>query len=134
MRVADRQGKFFGISFIGWFYIFGAVILLAATFAGSGNAMSQIAAVHGFPALAGWPMMVVVAILGLTIAYGLLQYTRWGYWLTITYLLYLMVAVPVLSHGHVSAFGNVIWPLGVVIYLGIKKEHYFLRVRGEAFQ
>lgn len=133
MQGVNRQGKFFGISFIGWFYIFGAAILLAASFTGSGTAMNKIAAVHGFPALAGRPMMVIVALLGLTIAYGLLRYTRWGYWLTISYLLYLLIVVPVLSHGQISAFGNVVWPLVALIYLGNKRRAYFVLVAGDTW-
>lgn len=90
---------------------------------------TKIANVHGAPALAGIPMMVGVAVLALLVAYGLLRYTGWGYSLAVVYLLYLLICVPAIVGRDASPFGNFVWPLVVLIYLAIRKTHYFTRNR-----
>ena len=127
MDETRKQAPLAGLTFIAWFYMFGALVLIAAVLNGSDAAARQIANVHGVPALAGTPIMIGVSALAFVLAFGLLRFTVWGYWLTVIYLLYLLLCVPAIVGCEASNFGNLVWPIAVLVYLRVRKRQYFTR-------
>jgi hypothetical protein len=69
---------------------------------------------------------VLVAGLALTIAWGLFSLSRWGYILTVVYLIYFGSVGLFLSRGQATTidFGNFIWSLSVIIYLIVIRKHF----------
>lgn len=106
-----------GISLIGYFYFFGAVVLLITLFS---KPMEQfgIAMRFGLPFIPENVMRVSVAILSLVMAYGYLNLNKWGFWLMAAYLLYFLTVSIMLAYHYKSQFfyGNVIWSIIVLTY------------------
>jgi len=116
-----------GIILISAFYLFGALVLLAFLFINPAQASSQIAERHGLPAATGSWILLVVAGLGLFIAFGLISRSRWGYLLTILYLVYFGGVGLVLAGSNPATinFGNFLWALIVIVYLLIVRKRFF---------
>jgi hypothetical protein len=114
-----------GLLGISSFYALGVVALLVAMFFNREQVGIQIAKVHGLPALAGFPIMVLTCIVGILVAIGLYNMTRWGYWLTLAYMAYLLLVPTILLGRDASLFANLTWPLTVVVYLVLRRRQYF---------
>lgn len=116
-----------GIYLISIFYMFGAVVLLAFLWINPTQASAVIAERHGLPGTTGPWILPVVAGLGLLIAWGLFSLSRWGYLVTIVYLLYFGSVNLYLSTSNpvASYIGNVIWAVLVVVYLIIIRKRFF---------
>jgi hypothetical protein len=113
-----------GLLVISGSYCLGVVALVAAMFLNREQVGVQLANVHGVPALAGLPILLLTSILGTLVAIGLYNMTCWGYWLTLTYVCYLIIVPPILVGGDVSLFGNVTWPLTVAAYLILRRRQF----------
>ena len=120
-----RRRPMLGLALISGFYCLGVAALLAAMFLNREEVGVQIANVHGVPALAGFPILILTCVVSALAAIGLYNMTSWGYWLTVVYAGYLLVVPPILVGRDASLFGNVTWPLTVVVYLVIRRERYF---------
>lgn len=124
MRTNPPQSVPIGVFLIASFYIFGAVVLLISLATNPVQVSRSIADVHGLVPIAGPWVLVVVAALALTIAYGLLFLARWGYFLTIAYLMVFGTVNLVLASAD-SAWtvhaGNALWSVLVVLYLFFKR-------------
>lgn len=70
-------------------------------------------------------MLIPVIAIALAIATGLYLMSRWGYWLTLSYAVYLLVVPPIMVGKEISVFGNVIWPIIVLVYLLLVRKRYF---------
>jgi hypothetical protein len=114
-----------GLLVISSFYGLGVVILIVAMFFNREQVGIQIANVHGLPALAGFPIMILTCIVGILVAMGLYYMTPWGYWLTLAYMAYLLIVPIVLLGRDTSLFANLTWPLSVIVYLALKRKQYF---------
>jgi hypothetical protein len=114
-----------GLLVISSFYGLGVVILIVAMFFNREQVGIQIANVHGLPALAGFPIMILTCIVGILVAMGLYYMTPWGYWLTLAYMGYLLIVPIVLLGRDTSLFANLTWPLSVIVYLALKRKQYF---------
>jgi hypothetical protein len=114
-----------GITFIGYFYIFGAVVLIAALFT---NAADQfgIAVRFGLPKVSEKIMRVIVATVSLIMAYGYLKLEKWGFWLMTAYTVYFLVVSTILSQQYKQQpfYGNIIWSIIVLIYT-LTRINYF---------
>jgi uncharacterized membrane protein len=122
-----------GVLLIAAFYIFGAFMLLAGAFINPVGASQTIAIVHGLSPSIGVEILPAVAALALVLAYGLLRLSRWGFYLMMAYLLY-MVFVNLIQGGlnfvlisqadMQRAFGNLLWSALVMIYLLIERRRF----------
>ncbi len=123
-----------GVLLIALFYAFGALVLLAYLIINPQPAAVAIATRHGLPASTGNWILPVIAGIGLVIAYGLLSLSRWGFYLTITYLLYFgFVNFYMADLKLVSAFfGDALWSLLVIVYLLIVRRRFFGEERAKS--
>ena len=116
-----------GITLIGYFYIFGSIILIITLFT---NATEEygIAVRFGLPNVPENIMKVLVSIFSLIIAYGYLKLERWGYWFMITYTIYFLVVSINLSQQYNQQlfYGNVMWSIIVLLYT-LSKRKYFIK-------
>ena len=116
-----------GVLLIGSFYAFGAIVLLVFLLINPAQTSSIIAERHGLPASTGIWILPVIACLALLIAFGLYSLSKWGYILTIVYLLYFGSVNGFLYIGQASwtYLGNVIWSFLVIPYLILVRKHFF---------
>lgn len=114
-----------GITLIGYFYIFGAIVLIVTLLT---NATEEygIAVRFGLPNVPEGIMKVLVSLISLIIAYGYLKLEKWGYWFMITYTIYFLVVSITLSQQYNQQlfYGNVIWSIIVLIYTLVKRKSF----------
>ncbi|GAA0714910.1 hypothetical protein GCM10008904_31140 [Paraclostridium ghonii] len=114
-----------GVTLIGYFYVFGAIVILITLFT---NAINQfrIAVRFGLPNVPENIMRVFVSLISLTMAYGYLKLEKWGYWVMLIYTIYfLVVSINVSQQYNQQPFyGNVIFSIIVFLYT-ISKRKYF---------
>ncbi|MED3986838.1 hypothetical protein P4646_22710 [Peribacillus simplex] len=108
-----------GVSLIGYFYIFGAVILLFTSIFYDSNA-NQIGLVTRF-GLADIPerlFRVLVALISIVMVYGYMRLEMWGLRLMIGYsILFGVISLTLFFlHNQQPFIGNVIWSIIVLIY------------------
>jgi len=117
-----------GVLLIAGFYIFGALVLMVFLFTNPAQASSAIAERHGLPISTGNWILPVIAGLGMLIAYGLISLSKWGYALTMLYLVYFGVV-----NGYMLRFrpdinlldlGSLVWAVLVIIYLLIIRKRF----------
>lgn len=116
----------FGLLLIALFYVFGAVVLLVFLFVDPAQTSSVIGRVHGLPVSIGNWILPLIAVLGLVIAYGLFTLSRWGYMLTLLYLVYFgMVSGGLLrTHNDPIYLGNLVWSIFVIVYLLLVRKRF----------
>lgn len=120
-----KRRRMLGLLVISSFYGLGVIALIIAMFFNREQVGIQIANVHGLPALAGFPIIALTCIVGILVAIGLYNMTRWGYWLTLAYMAYLLIVPTILLGRDASLFANLTWPLTVVVYLVLRRGQYF---------
>jgi hypothetical protein len=115
-----------GVLLIAAIYLFGAIVLLISHFTHRVAVSRSIAAAHGLSPAADGFILPIVAGIALLISYGLFNRSRWGYFLTISYLLFFGGAsLWMLSQRVQQPFiGNFIWSLLVLIYLTWKRKYF----------
>ena len=121
----SRKRPLLGLVLISGSYCLGVAALIVAMFFNREQVGVQIANVHGVPALAGFPILILTCIVGALVAIGLYKMTSWGYWLTLIYVCYLLVVPPILVGKVPSLIGNITWPLTVAVYLVLRRKQYF---------
>jgi hypothetical protein len=114
-----------GLLIISGFYGLGVLALIVALFLNRDQVGIQVANVHGVPALAGFPIIILTCIVGTLVGIGLFNMTPWGYWLTMAYMVYLLVVPAILVGRDASLFANLTWPLTVTVYLLLRRRQYF---------
>jgi hypothetical protein len=134
MNTKNQSGKPLSIMIIAGFYIFGAVVLLISMFTHSTEIGKRIAEVHGISPIVGKDILPAIAALALIISYGLFSLSKWGYALTLAYVLYTGViglirgGLGFTVTGDVSLqvyFGSILWSMLVVICLIATRRHFF---------
>jgi hypothetical protein len=134
MNTKNQSGKPLSIMLIAGFYIFGAIILLISMFVNATEASKLIAEVHGISPIVGKDILPAIAALALIISYGLFSLSKWGYALTLAYVLYTGVigliqgGLSFTVTGDVSLqvyFGSILWSVLVVICLIATRRHFF---------
>lgn len=122
-----------GVLLISTFYIFGALVLLISVFTNPTGVSQVIATAHGFSSNMGVEILVVFSALALVVAYGLISFSRWGFFLAIVYSFYLagvslfMGGLSFVWTGQAdmqSYFGNFLWSMLVVVYLLIVRHRF----------
>lgn len=111
------------IMLITGFFMFGAIVLLISMFSDI-NAGELIAEVHRVSPIVGKSILPVIAALALIMSYGLFSLSRWGFVMTLGYVLYTGVmgiargGLRFAGTGEASLqvfFGSVLWSGLVVI-------------------
>ena len=127
------ERKPLGVLLIAGFYAFGAVVLLIGLFINPTEVSRVIAERHGLLPSFGIAIILAVAALGLIIAYGLYSLSRWGFYVTIVYLIFfggVSIALGGLNfvltgqEAVQAYFGNLIWSVLVIIYLVVRRRHF----------
>lgn len=114
-----------GVTLIGYFYLFGAMVLIAALLT---NATQQfgISVRFGVPQIPEGIMTGLVVTGTLLMAYGYLGLKKWGYWFMIIYSLYFLGVSIGLSGLYQDRlfYGNVIFSLFVLVYTFLKRRYF----------
>lgn len=114
-----------GVLLIAAFYMFGAIILLVSIFTNPVGVSRDISLAHGLSPTMGVEILLAVAALALVIAYGLFSLSRWGFFLTIAYLIYFGAVNLFLTDSVWTMHeGNVLWAVLVVIYLLVVRQRF----------
>lgn len=122
-----------GILLVAAFYMFGALALLISIFINPVGASRAVALVHGLSPVVGIEILLAVAALALVLAYGLITLSRWGFILTLAYLLYLGAVSLVMGGlnfawtgqpGMQVYFGILLWSALVIVYLLIVRRRF----------
>lgn len=79
-----------GITLIGYFYIFGAIVLLITLFTNSTDEFG-IAVRVGLSNTPENIVKILLAVISLVIAYGYLKLEKWGYWFMTTHSIYFLI-------------------------------------------
>jgi hypothetical protein len=136
METVVRRHIPLGVVVIAAGYLFGALVLLLGTLTGWVDAREAIARAHGLPALAGNTFVILIALLALVMGYGLISLSRWGYFLTFAYSLYLAItslaqgALRFAGGGDAEAqvyFGTLLWSALVMVYLLLRRRRFLAR-------
>ncbi|MGD6957392.1 hypothetical protein ACQCVM_07325 [Rossellomorea aquimaris] len=117
-----------GVSIIGYFYIFGSIVLLfTAIFYQAGADTIGISERFGVSVLPERIMRVLVAFFSLLMAYGYMRLKKWGFWLLITYsVLFGFISFILLTNEPQQPFiGNFVFSVIVLIYTIYVKEAFF---------
>ncbi len=119
------EKKPLGITLIGYFYIFGAVVIAITLFT---NAKDQfgIAVRFGVPNFPENIMRVLVSMISLIMAYGYLKLEKWGYWFMLIYTIYFLIVSITLyqQYNQQPFYGNIIWSIIVLIYTLLKRKYF----------
>ncbi|PFG03494.1 hypothetical protein [Bacillus sp. es.034] len=117
-----------GVSLIGYFYIFGAVVLVftAIFYQADADAIS-ISERFGVSILPERMMRIVLALFSLLMVYGYMKLKRWGFWLIVSYSVLFGVISSVIgaNQPHQPFIGNVIFSVIVLIYTIYVKGAFF---------
>ena len=117
-----------GVSIIGYFYIFGAVVLLfTAMFYQADADTISISERFGVSILPERFMRIIVASFSLLMAYGYMRLKKWGFWLFISYsaLFGLISSVIATNQPQQPFIGNVVFSVIVLIYTVYVKGAFF---------
>ncbi|WP_201715629.1 hypothetical protein [Rossellomorea arthrocnemi] len=121
-----------GVSIIGYFYIFGAVVLLftAIFYQADADAIS-ISERFGLSILPERMMRIVLAFFSLLMVYGYMRLKKWGFWLFISYsvLFGLISSVIATNQPQQPFIGNVVFSIIVLMYTIYVKEAFFTTVK-----
>ncbi|WP_226671992.1 hypothetical protein [Rossellomorea aquimaris] len=118
----------FGVSIIGYFYIFGAMVLLfTAIFYQAGADAISISERFGVSILPERMMRIVLAFFSLLMVYGYMRLKKWGFWLFLSYsaLFGLISSVLATNQPEQPFIGNVVFSIIVLIYTIYVKEAFF---------
>jgi len=117
-----------GISFISWFYMFGACVLFITVVMNHTEAdQFGIADRFGLPAVPEPLMRIIAAVITFIIIFGYYGLRRWGFWLMIAYSVgFGAVSIKLLlSYNQQPFIGNVIWSMVVFIYTLMVRKSFF---------
>jgi hypothetical protein len=117
-----------GISIIGYFYIFGSIVLLfTSIFYQAGADTIGMSERFGVSVIPERTMRVIVAFFSLLMAYGYMRLKKWGFWLLITYsVLFGLISFILLTNEPQQPFiGNFVFSIIVLIYTIYVKEAFF---------
>ncbi len=118
-----------GVFLIAGFYLFGAIVLLIGFFTNLTAVSRSIAGAHGLPPAVDAYILPVVACIALLIAYGLFTRARWGYFLTLTYLIIFgCINFWLMTQSMQQPYiGNSTWSVLALLYLTWKRKYFFSR-------
>jgi hypothetical protein len=112
-----------GISFIGYFYIFGAIVLFLTL---GIKQDININVRFGVPFLPEIAVRIFVAVFTILMAYGYLSLKKWGYWTMIIYsIIFSFISTNQANIYHSQPFiGNIIFSVIVLFYTVIMRHSF----------
>ena len=117
-----------GVTFISYFHIFGAVVLIitAIFFNPEANEFG-IADRFGLPNFPEQLFRIILAVVSLFIICGYIRLKRWGFWLMITYSVAfgIISSLLITNQSQQPYAGNLIFSIIVVAYTIYVKKTYF---------
>ena len=128
-----------GVLFIASFYVLGAFMLVTCIFTNPNAVRETIAKAHGLLPSVDEAIVLFVAALALVLAYGLIRLSRWGFILTVSYSIYICLVNLIIGGLDFTwttqpekqiSFGNFLFSALVIIYLIIKRKHFFIARSG----
>ena len=117
-----------GISFISWFYMFGACILfITVVMKHTETDQFGMNDRFGLPEIPEPLMRMMVAVITFIIIFGYYRLRKWGFWLMIAYSVgFGAVSMKLLLADNQQPFiGNVIWSMVVFIYTLMVRKSFF---------
>jgi CDP-diglyceride synthetase len=113
----------FGITLIGYFYIFGAIVLLLTL------GVKQEIGINirfGVPNIPETVVRILIIVVSFIIAYGYLNLKKWGYLSMIIYsILFLIISLNQVAVYNSQPFiGNAVFSLIVLIYTVLKRNYF----------
>jgi len=121
-----------GITLIGYFYIFGAAVLLLTL---GVKQDLDINLRFGVPFLPETATRVFVAIFSIIMAYGYLNLKKWGYWAMIIYsVIFLIISAhQALLYGDQLFKGNIIFSMLVILYTYANRHSFNNNINKQRF-
>jgi hypothetical protein len=130
--MGEKMKRPIGVSIIGYFYIFGAAVLLftAIFYQADADAIS-ISERFGLSILPERIMRIVLAFFSLLMVYGYMRLKKWGFWLFISYsaLFGLISSVIATNQPQQPFIGNVVFSIIVLMYTIYVKKAFFTTVK-----
>lgn len=116
-----------GISLIGFFYIFGAIVLILML---GIKQDIDINVRFGVPFLPETAFRIFVAVFSIIMAYGYLNLKKWGYRTMVIYsIVFSIISIYQVNTYHSQPFiGNAIFSIIVLLYTVIKRHSFYNRV------
>ncbi len=114
-----------GVTFIGYFYILGAVVLLFSLIFRVKQDIS-VGLRFGVPNISEFIIIPIIIIFSLILSHGYLELKKWGYWLMMVYsLIFLFISLNLLTQYNTQPFiGNAIWSILVIAYTYRKRKNF----------
>lgn len=128
-----------GVLFIASFYALGAFMVVIGVFTNPNAVRETIARAHGLLPIVDVAIVLMIAALTLVLAYGLICLSRWGFILTVSYSIYICLVNLIIGDldfiwtaqpEKQISFGNFLFSTLVIIYLLIKRKHFFVARSG----
>ena len=115
-----------GVSLIGYFYIFGSVVLIISLFFQTTADEITIATRLGFPWIPEVIMKIALSAFSIVLAYYYLKLSVLGFWLMIVYCSYFLSVSLYLSteYGGQPFIGNIVFSVIVLIYTIFKRSNF----------
>lgn len=112
-----------GITFVGYFYIFGSLVLLLTL------GVKQEIAINvrfGVPYLPETIVRIFIALFTIIMAYGYLKLKKWGYWTVMIYsILFLIISLNQIALYNSQPFiGNAVYSVFVLSYTFMKRNNF----------
>jgi len=113
-----------GVTLIGYFYVFGAIILLITLGVKQEIGMNIR---FGVPYIPEFVVRISIAVFSIIMAYGYLNMKKWGYWALMIYsILFLIISLNQITLYNSQPFiGNAIFSVIVIIYTYNKRYNFF---------
>jgi len=123
-----------GVTIIGYFYLFGAFVLVltAIFYQADANAVG-IADRFGIPAAPERLVRILLAIVSLVMAYGYLRLKTWGFWVMIAYscLFGIISSLLMINDPQQPFIGNLLYSLTVIMYTIYVRKAFFKKRMSE---
>lgn len=115
------------IKLIGYFYMFGAIVLLISSITNPNGETIGIADRVGLSWVPEVPMRLILSVITITVAYYYLRLTKIGFWLMILYSAYFLIVSSVLSvrYDIQPYIGNMIFSIVVLTYTAMNKRNFY---------
>ena len=114
-----------GIKFIGWFQVFGAIMVLLTLNVQQTPAFNVRFGVPSIPELL---VRLFVGGFGIIIAYGYLKQNRWGYWSMLIYsIMFCFISINQINqYGSETFVLNAIYSGMVALYTFINRKYFII--------
>lgn len=115
MSEIEKNNRPLFATFIGYFYIFGSIVILLTIFVKQDVPINVRFGLENIPNVLVVPAVVIISSV---MAYGYLKMTKWGYLLAVIYsILFMCISFTLMNNvGGQPFIGNAIWSIIVLVY------------------